>query len=105
MKRLFLPSVPAVSRRQFVSAGISGLAAAATFGQTVARTQESVRPGGKLRVAAIDSIFRLRSHAYHIVGRMVFGFQKDGLHHQPNLEVVRMYNDQSPADDLSVSFC
>jgi hypothetical protein len=59
----------------------------------------------KLRVAAVNSIFRLRSHAYHIVGRMVHGFQKDGLHHQPELEVVRMYNDQQPADDLGPSFC
>jgi hypothetical protein len=36
---------------------------------------------------------------------MVFGFQKDGLHHQPNLQVVRMYDDQQPADDLGPSFC
>ena len=56
-------------------------------------------------MAAINSIFRLRSHAYHIVGRMVFGFQKDGLHHQPNLQVVRMFNDQTPPDDLSRGFC
>ncbi len=58
-----------------------------------------------LRLAAINSIFRLRSHAYHIVGRMVHGFQKDGLHHQPQVQVVRMFNDQSPADDLSRGFC
>jgi hypothetical protein len=62
-------------------------------------------PPRKLRVAAINSIFRFRSHAYHIVGRMVYGLQKDGVHHQPNLQVVRMYNDQSPADDLSRGFC
>jgi hypothetical protein len=36
---------------------------------------------------------------------MVFGFQKDGFHHQPNLQVVRMCNDQSPPDDLSRRFC
>jgi hypothetical protein len=71
---------------------------ATTYGQTLPA-------GRKLRVAAVNSIFRLRSHAYHIIGRMVFGFQKDGLHHQPNVEVVRMYNDQTPRDDLSVDFC
>ena len=59
----------------------------------------------KLRLAAINSIFRLRSHAYHIVGRMVYGFQKDGFHHQPNVQVVRMFNDQTPKDDLSRGFC
>jgi hypothetical protein len=84
------------------------LAGPVSFGH---RLQAQPPPGrgtrlaGRLRVAAINSIFRLRSHAYHILGRMVFGFQKDGLHHQPNLEVVRMYNDQSPPDDLGPSFC
>jgi hypothetical protein len=62
-------------------------------------------PKRKLRVAAINSVFRFRSHAYHIVGRMVHGLQKDGLHHQPQLQVVRMYNDQQPSDDLGPSFC
>ncbi|WP_425613478.1 hypothetical protein NA78x_003310 [Anatilimnocola sp. NA78] len=59
----------------------------------------------KLRVAAINSIFRLRSHAYHIVGRLVHGYPVDGFHHQPNVEVVRMFNDQQPAEDLGPSFC
>jgi hypothetical protein len=58
----------------------------------------------KLRVAAINSIFRLRSHSYHILGRLVFGLQKDGLHHQPNIQEIRMFNDQTPADDLSQWF-
>lgn len=62
-------------------------------------------PPRKLRVAAINSIFRLRSHAYHIVGRMVHGLRKDGVFHQPNLEVVRMFNHQSPKDDLGPAFC
>src|SRR3954471_10685120 len=102
MKRPRDPAVSRISRRQFAIAGISGLAAVA-----VARTSgaEGAKPPRKLRVAAVNSIFRLRSHAYHIVGRMVFGFQKDGLYHQPNLQVVRMYDDQQPADDLGPSFC
>src|SRR5437879_2207352 len=103
MKRPRDPAVSRISRRQFAIAGISGLAAA-----TLARRPISAQPTPPrrpLRVAIVNSIFRLRSHAYHIVGRMVFGFQKDGLHHQPALEVVRMYDDQAPADDLGPSFC
>lgn len=61
--------------------------------------------GKKLRVAAINSIFRFRSHAYHIVGRLIHGYRKDGFHHQPPFQVVRMYNDQAPADDLGPGFC
>src|SRR3954470_2503323 len=102
MKRPRDPAVSRISRRQFAIAGISGLAAVA-----VARTSmaEEAKPPRKLRVAAVNSIFRLRSHAYHIVGPMVFAFQKDGVHHQPALDVVRMYNEQAPADDLGPSFC
>ena len=64
-----------------------------------------VLPRRKLRLAAVNSVFRFRSHAYHIVGRMIHGFQKDGFHHQPHVHVVRMFNDQSPKDDLSRGFC
>jgi hypothetical protein len=101
MKRRKAADVPHISRRSFISAGASATIAAAVWPRPAAALQQQ-RP---LRVAAINSIFRLRSHAYHIVGRMVFGFQKDGLHHQPNLQVVRMYDDQQPADDLGPSFC
>jgi hypothetical protein len=62
-------------------------------------------PQRKLRVAAINSVFRFRSHAYHIVGRFVHGYRKDGFHHQPPFQVVRMYDDQSPPEDLGPGFC
>jgi hypothetical protein len=108
MKRRTTPLVPFISRRQFVAAGASAFLAGSALPERQANGQEPAAPqpmGRKLRVAAINSIFRLRSHAYHIIGRMVFGLQKDGLHHQPNLQVVRMYNDQAPPDDLGPSFC
>jgi len=108
MKRRTVPLVPFISRRQFVAAGASALLVGSAVADQQARGQEpgAQKPAGrKLRVAAINSIFRLRSHAYHIIGRMVFGLQKDGLHHQPNLQVVRMYNDQAPQDNLGPAFC
>src|ERR1044071_4517289 len=105
MKRPRGAAVSRISRRQFAIAGISGLAGAAWAGSEDPRPTPPAEKRRKLRVAAVNSIFRLRSHAYHIVGRMVFGFQKDGVAHQPNLQVVRMYDDQQPADDLGPSFC
>jgi hypothetical protein len=111
MKRADLTHVPRISRRDFVAGGLAISAAGVAAGvnrrgraaQLAAQTREAApRP---LRVAAINSIFRLRSHSYHILGRMVYGFQKDGLHHQPSLQVVRMFNDQYSADDLSRTFC
>src|SRR5687767_4150878 len=88
------------TRRHFVSMSAVAASMALVPRQNACGQSPTVPARRKLRVAAINSIFRLRSHAYHILGRMVFGFQKDGLHHQPDLEVVRMYNDQAPADDL-----
>jgi hypothetical protein len=98
------------SRRHFLGRA-AALGSAATLGSAailaggfLPRLGES-QERKPLRVAAINSIFRLRSHAYHIVGRLVHGFQKDGFHHQPYVQVVRMFNDQSPPDDLSRVFC
>ncbi len=62
-------------------------------------------PRRPLRVASINSIFRFRSHAYHIDGRIVHGLRRNGFHHQPALQLVRMFNHQSPPDDLSRDFC
>lgn len=77
-----------------IAAGVSGAGAAVTAADPV------VTPKKPLRVAAINSIYRLRSHAYHICGRVIHGYTKDGFHHQPALKLVRMYNDQYPKDDL-----
>lgn len=105
MKRSSNALVPPISRRGFISTGIAGSLGAAVLPGAMTTAQTSAPQPSTKRVAAVNSIFRLRSHAYHIVGRMVFGFQKDGLHHQPSLKVARMYDDQAPADDLGPSFC
>jgi hypothetical protein len=105
MKRRSGPPVPQISRRTLLSSGVSAAIAAPLWSGGLGHAQEPTAAPRPKRVAAVNSIFRLRSHAYHIVGRMVFGFQKDGLAHQPNLKVVRMYDDQAPADDLGPSFC
>jgi hypothetical protein len=112
MKPQHQPFVPWMTRRQFAVAGAASLAGAvAACGQEPAGRRDDSpdgltgNPPRKLRVAAVNSIFRLRSHAYHIVGRMVHGFQKDGFHHQPELQVVRMYDDQQPENDLGPGFC
>lgn len=62
--------------------------------------------GKKLpRVAAINSIYRLRSHAYHIAGRFIHGYTIGGNHYQPSFKLARMFNDQSPSDDLGPLVC
>ncbi|GIX04398.1 MAG: hypothetical protein KatS3mg114_0267 [Planctomycetaceae bacterium] len=67
-----------------------------------AAEQTTRRP---LRVAAINSVFYFRSHAYHILGRLVHGYDWQGVHHQPAVQVVRMYNDQAHPSRLAEEFC
>ena len=95
-----------VSRRQFLGAGSAFTAASllpdqSSAADSAAKLDPASGPRRMLRVAGINSIYRFRSHAYHIEGRILFGYMRNGFHHQPQLQLVRMYNDQYPADDLS----
>jgi hypothetical protein len=54
----------------------------------------------KKRVAAVVTEYRLNSHADVIVGKILEGFDHKGGSY-PNLEVVSMYVDQFPANDMS----
>lgn len=100
-----------LSRRDFLSASSCGVASAAAWasaatvcGQEQA-TPSASPPNKKPRVAAINSIYRLRSHAYHIAGRFIHGYNRNGFHHQPPFELVRMWNHQQPENDLGPSVC
>ena len=100
-----------LSRRDFLatsSLGLAGVSAMSLAPEAVAQEQ-AVRVGeasGKRpRVAAINSIYRLRSHAYHIAGRFIHGYTRNGFHHQPPFELVRMWNHQQPENDLGPKVC
>lgn len=88
-----------VSRRGFLAAGGGAAACLAIPGYGAAADGEP--PKRRPRVASINSIYRYKSHAYHIAGRFIHGYTRDGFHHQPPFELVRIYNDQYPDDDLS----
>ena len=53
------------------------------------------------RIAIIATIFRLQSHAQHIGDRFIVGYPFAGEWHKPNTQVVSLYVDQKPANDLS----
>ena len=94
------------SRRQFLSdaarwAGVAAVAGSPP-GWGAFGNHADEKPSRTLkRVAAISTVYRPQSHAYHIAGRFVHGYPKDGFHHQPPFKLVRMYNDQYPPDDKS----
>jgi hypothetical protein len=78
-----------MSRREFL--GTTSLAVPAL----------GMAPRRPKRVAAIHTCYYLKSHSYHISGRFLHGYPVGGIHHQPEFQIVRMYNDQYPTNDLS----
>lgn len=59
----------------------------------------------KKRVAVITTTYGYLSHAYHIAGRLIHGYQKNGQHHFPNIEIASMHVEQIGPKDLSVNIC
>lgn len=69
-------------------------AAAAAGHLALGSRLHGAEPTPRKRLAAVNSIYYKLSHAYHIVGRMIYGYTVKGEHHQPAYDVVRMFNHQ-----------
>jgi hypothetical protein len=54
-----------------------------------------------MKLAAIVTVYRKYSHAQHIVDRFLEGYGWNGTHHHPPMELVSLYVDQTPPEDLS----
>jgi hypothetical protein len=78
--------------------------AGATDGQATFRTK-APRPGsdGRKPIATICTVYRPLAHAYHIAGRFLHGYPRDGKFHVPAQYVHSMYVDQMPDNDVSRS--
>lgn len=99
------PATRGVSRRTLLRGGLALGAAALAGGAAADEPAEQPAARRLPRVAAINSIYRFRSHAYHIAGRFIDGYTRNGFHHQPPFQLVRMFNHQYPADDLGKAVC
>jgi hypothetical protein len=56
---------------------------------------------GRKPIAVVGTVYRPMSHAYHIAGRFIHGYPRDGRLHVPRQYVSAMYLDQMPDNDLS----
>ena len=83
------------TRRDFLGGVGAGLMAT-TLGRAGAG-QEAARK----RMAVVTTVWRYRSHAWHMAERFLVGYPIRGEWHQPALDVVSAYVDQTPANDLS----
>jgi hypothetical protein len=58
---------------------------------------------GRKPIAVICTVYRPLSHAFHIAGRFLTGYTRDGRFHVPHEYVEALYVDQVPDNDLSRS--
>ncbi|HXG12524.1 MAG TPA: hypothetical protein VNK04_22400 [Gemmataceae bacterium] len=97
------------SRRKFLAS-----AAALTLGGGLSRADQPAPSAGTFRsrppkptkdgrkpIAVVCTVYRPMSHAYHIAGRFILGYPRDGRFHVPAHYVHAMYVDQQPDNDLS----
>ena len=94
------------SRRKFLAS-----AAALTLGAAHAPGAET--PAGKPRtggapstlgrkpLAVVTTVYRPLSHAYHIAGRFLYGYTRNGQPHVPRHYLHALSVDQTPENDLS----
>ncbi len=92
-------------RREFLGASSAAILGGSLLTAEETGTRAQTASPRRPRVAAINSIYRLRSHAYHIAGRFIYGYTRQGFHHQPPFDLVRMWNHQQPENDLGPRTC
>ena len=65
---------------------------------------EQAQPEGptrRPRIAAVVTEYRRYSHAQHILDRFLIGYGWGNRHHRPEMDLVSLYVDQQPENDLS----
>jgi hypothetical protein len=60
---------------------------------------------GRKPIAAVATVYRPMSDAYHIAGRFIHGYSLDGQFHVPTQFVRTMFVEQTPSNDLSREVC
>jgi hypothetical protein len=91
-----------VSRRRFLATATGLLLGGGVLGADLPRSQPALRtekPTKKL--AVIATTYYYLSHAYHIGGRFLNGYLRDGRMHYPDFGIVSMHVEQQKDGDLS----
>lgn len=83
------------TRRAFLGAVGAGLAG----GEALAVIED--QKNRKKKLAIVTTEWRFRSHAWHMGERFLVGYPMQGRWHRPPLDVLAVYIDQKPENDLS----
>lgn len=89
-----MPPKSEIDRRAFLGA-VGGTLAATSLGWASSNQPK--------RLAIVTTEWRFHSHAWHMGERFLMGYPINGSWHQPPIEVVSVYVDQVPENDLSRS--
>lgn len=84
-----------ISRRTLLEAAGTGLIASRLWGA------DAVSAPATKKLAIVTTEWRYHSHAWHMAERFLAGYPIEGQWHQPPLQVVSAYVDQTPDNDLS----
>jgi hypothetical protein len=99
-------SSPLPDRRDFLHA-TAGLATGLCLGSPLSaedrpRAEPPPRPGKPAKkLAVVTTAYYYLSHAYHIGGRFLHGYLRDGKMHYPEFGLAGMYVEQTKENDLS----
>ncbi len=88
-------------RRRFLGAAGVGLAAGSLGATLSPASSDTAKPAQKKKLAVVTTIWRYRSHAWHMAERFLVGYPLRGKWHHPPIEVVSAYVDQVGENDLS----
>jgi hypothetical protein len=97
---LMLPRDLRYSRRNFLAS-----AAALTIGGMSATAASKSGGNGRVPLAVLGSVYRPLSYLYHLVGRFLHGYPRDGQLHLPAQYVHSLWVEQAPENDLSREVC
>jgi hypothetical protein len=84
-----------LSRRSFLQATVAG----ASLGLGLGPAQAQVP--AKKKIALIGTVVYRHSHAQHFIDRFLLGYSWDGQWRTPDVELVSLYIDQFPREELA----
>src|SRR5262249_47291557 len=94
-----------LSRRRFLLASAMasiGLAGETAGAEDYPRSQPRARIGKpEKKIAVVTTAYHYLSHAYHVCGRFLNGYLRDGKMHYPDFAIAGMHVVQTPKNDLS----
>jgi hypothetical protein len=89
------------SRRGFLAAA-AALATQAARAEDYPRSKPAQRKDKPMkRIAVVTTAYHYLSHAYHVCGRFLHGYLRDGAMHYPEFTIAGMHVVQTPKNDLS----